>query len=86
MIHPQGAVIANLGIQDSPWQITATLRSCPGCGHANAKLTGTLTVTSSNGWFNFTDLQISHKGDGYIIDFEITSPASATCKYWWVGS
>ncbi|XP_053409194.1 fibrocystin-L-like isoform X2 [Mercenaria mercenaria] len=70
-----GDVIDNLGIEESPWEITASLRSCdPACGHANAVLSGTLTIPSSNGWFNFTDLQISHKGDGYIIDFEISSP------------
>ncbi|XP_060584412.1 fibrocystin-L-like isoform X2 [Ruditapes philippinarum] len=72
-----GNFVEHLGIEDSPWEITATLRSCsPACGHANAVLTGTLTVPSSNGYFNFTDLQISHKGDGYIIDFAISSPAN----------
>ena len=35
-------------------------------------------VNVSNGWFNFTDLAISHMGTGYILDFNVTYPAVAT--------
>ena len=68
-------MIDDLGIKENPWQITATLRG--GTGHASAVLSGTTTIASTNGWFNFTDLAISHAGSGYIIDFAITYPASA---------
>ncbi|XP_052245987.1 fibrocystin-L-like isoform X3 [Dreissena polymorpha] len=68
-------LIDNMGIVEDPWKITATLRA--GTGHANAVLGGTVTVTTANGWANFTDLQISHKGSGYIIDFQISYPLSA---------
>ncbi|XP_052804443.1 fibrocystin-L-like isoform X2 [Mya arenaria] len=70
-----GDMIDNLGIEESPWEITASLRA--GTGHSSAALSGTVTVASENGWVNFTDLQISHAGSGYIIDFEITAPAEA---------
>ena len=68
-----------MGIVEDPWKITATLRA--GTGHANAVLGGTVTVTTANGWANFTDLQISHKGSGYIIDFQISYPLSAAGSY-----
>lgn len=65
-----------LGSTASPWQVTATLRA--GSGSApNAVLSGTKTVTFINGWANFTDLSLSHKGSGYILDFAITVPVSS---------
>lgn len=37
-------------------------------------LNGTLTVSASDGWFNFTDLVISHMGSGYVLDFYVSYP------------
>ena len=71
-------MIDQLGTIENPWQMTATLRS--GTGHASAILGVTTTVTSANGWFNFTDLTLSHAGLGYIIDFDITMPSTAVGK------
>ena len=55
--------------------MTATIRS--NTGYSGAVLGGTVTVEADNGWFNFTDLSISHAGTGYIIDFDITMPTAA---------
>ena len=68
--------MTELGTTEYPWQLTASLRA--DTGHPSAVLNGTLTVNaSSNGWFNFTDLEISHMGVGYIIDFNVTFPDAA---------
>ncbi|XP_045210443.2 fibrocystin-L-like isoform X2 [Mercenaria mercenaria] len=67
--------VTELGTDEFPWQLTASLRA--GTGHPDAVLNGTLLVTCSNGWFNFTDLAISHMGTGYIIDFNISYPTQA---------
>lgn len=71
----QDKVVTELGTAEFPWQLTASLRS--GTGHPNAQLNGSLTVNCSNGWFNFTDLAISHMGTGYILDFNVTFPVEA---------
>ena len=67
--------MTELGTTEYPWQLTASLRA--DTGHPSAVLNGTLTVNASNGWFNFTDLEISHMGVGYIIDFNVTFPDAA---------
>ena len=67
--------MTELGTSEFPWQLTASLR--PGTGHPSAFLNGTLQVNASSGWFNFTDLEISHMGVGYILDFNVTSPDAA---------
>lgn len=67
--------MTELGTAEYPWELTASLR--PGTGHPNAILNGTLTVNASSGWFIFTDLDISHMGVGYILDFNVTSPVAA---------
>ena len=56
----------------------ATLR--PGTGHGSAILSGTTLITSEQGWFNFTDLSISHKGQ-YYIDFDIAEPTTVAGIY-----
>ena len=38
---------------------------------------GTSTINCSQGWFNFTDLSISHSGQDYIIDFNVVFPQQA---------
>ena len=71
----QSVVITALGTNEQPWQLTASIR--PGTGHPDAVLSGALQVNSSNGWFNFTDLAISHMGSDYILDFNVTYPQVA---------
>lgn len=68
-------VITELGTAEHPWQVTVSIRA--GTGHPNANLSGTLSVNGSDGWFNFTDLAISHMGSGYILDFNVTYPIEA---------
>ncbi|KAL4231848.1 hypothetical protein ACF0H5_009424 [Mactra antiquata] len=69
-------VVDHLGITEAPWEITASIISCSSC-HGDAALIGTTTVVSKNGWFNFTDLGISHKGEEYVIEFAISAPPAA---------
>lgn len=71
----QNNVVVELGTADYPWQLTVSLRA--GTGHPNAVLNGTLDVNVTDGWFNFTDLTISHMGSGYILDFNVTYPPEA---------
>ncbi|WAR05573.1 PKHL1-like protein, partial [Mya arenaria] len=68
-------VITDLGTAEHPWELTVSLQE--GTGHASANLSGTLTVLATNGWFNFTDLTISHMGSGYILVFNVTYPVGA---------
>ena len=72
----QSVVITDLGTLEHPWQLEVSIRL--GTGHPDAVLSGTLQVNVSNGWFNFTDLAISHMGAGYILDFNVTYPEAAT--------
>ena len=67
--------MTSLGTSEYPWQLTASIRA--GTGHPNAQLNGTLQINSTNGWFNFTDLTVSHMGTGYILDFNVTFPSQA---------
>ena len=60
---------------EHPWQIEVSIRR--GTGHPEAVLSGTLQVSASNGWFNFTDLAISHMETEYILDFNVTYPKAA---------
>ncbi|KAL4228553.1 Fibrocystin-L [Mactra antiquata] len=69
------AVVTELGTAEYPWELTASIRS--GTGHPNAMLNGTTTVNCTDGWFNFTDLEISHMGNNYILDFNVTFPSEA---------
>ena len=71
----QDVVITELGTIEKPWVVTVSLRD--GTGHPDAALSGTLNVSSAGGWFNFTDLAISHMGNGYILDFNVTYPPEA---------
>ena len=71
----QDLMVKELGTVTSPWQIVVSLRS--GTGHSDAVLSGTLTAYATDGWFNFTDLAISHKGDDYVLDFKVIYPTTA---------
>ena len=75
LVFLQNVIVTELGTSEYPWQLVASLRT--GTGHPSAMLNGTLQVNASSGWFNFTDLTISHMGYGYIIDFNVTSPQAA---------
>lgn len=55
--------------------MTASIRT--GFGHPDAVLHGNLHIDASNGWFNYTDLEISHSEAGYILDFNVTYPPRA---------
>lgn len=67
--------MTELGTAEYPWQMIVSVRD--GTGHPSTNLTGTLTVNCSDGWFNFTDLAISHMATNYILDFNITYPSEA---------
>ena len=71
----QNNIVTVLGTSEFPWQLTASIRA--GTGHPNAVLGGIVTVEAVDGWFNFTDLVISHMGTGYILDFNVTFPVQA---------
>jgi len=68
-------VVTELGTAEYPWQLTVTLRE--GTGNPNGMLNGTLEVNVTDGWFNFTDLLITHMGTGYVLDFNVTYPPEA---------
>ncbi|XP_053388767.1 fibrocystin-L-like isoform X2 [Mercenaria mercenaria] len=70
-----GDTVTELGTVEYPWQITVNLRN--DTGHPLAVLNGNLTINCSQGWFNFTDLVISHSGTGYILDFDVIYPNEA---------
>ncbi|KAJ8313314.1 hypothetical protein KUTeg_009100 [Tegillarca granosa] len=73
----QGQPISILGTSSSPWIIKAELKDGTGSNSASA-LTGNDTVQFVDGWANFTDLALSQSGSGFVIEFSIISPASAT--------
>lgn len=64
-----------MGTVEYPWQLTASIRT--GTGHPEAVLSGNLRINASRGWFNYTDLEISHSEAGYILDFNVTYPPAA---------
>ena len=68
----QGQPITRLGTTSHPWQLTVTLRA--GGSNPAAVLSGNTTVSFIDGFANFTDLTISHYGNNYILDFDITYP------------
>ncbi|KAL4228989.1 Fibrocystin-L [Mactra antiquata] len=68
-------VVTILGTAEHPWEMTVSVRS--GTGHPNNVLNGTLTVNCTDGWFNFTDLMLTHMGTDYILDFNVTYPPEA---------
>ena len=45
--------------------------------YPSAELLGTVTVESVNGWFNFTDLGVTHEGE-YEIQFMVDEPEGAS--------
>ncbi|CAH1247131.1 PKHD1L1 [Branchiostoma lanceolatum] len=70
-LDAEGNVIIHLGYTNSPWEITATLQLGEG-SDARALLKGSTSVPYVNGWANFTDLQITHSGEGYTIHFTVS--------------
>jgi hypothetical protein len=69
--------VNNVGYGETgTWVVMATIRQ--GTGHPNANITGNSTVKFSQGWANFTELSISHSGSGYVLDFHISQPQSAS--------
>ena len=69
----------DVGYRDiGAWVVMATIRQ--GTGHPGANITGNNTVKFQKGWANFTELGISHRGSGYIIDFHISYPDSANFR------
>lgn len=71
----QNNVVTELGTAEYPWQMSVSVRA--GTGHSSATLFGNLSVPCVDGWFNFTDLGLTHVGSGYILDFVVTYPAYA---------
>ena len=68
----QGNRIKKLGTIANPWRVTATIRS--GTGNPYAVLEGNTTIMVTEGWANFTNLLITHFGQAYILDFNISYP------------
>ena len=48
-----------------------------GTGDPDALLGGNLTVPFSDGWANFTNLNISHNATDYVLEYNITIPFEA---------
>lgn len=71
----QNNPVTSLVTVESPWKILVSLRN--GTGDPEGVLSGDQLVNSSSGWFNFTNLQISLKGSGYILDFAVIYPTMA---------
>ncbi|XP_078617867.1 fibrocystin-L-like isoform X2 [Branchiostoma floridae x Branchiostoma japonicum] len=71
-----GNPVKTLGASSSPWEVQATIRS--GTGTDSRAVTRGNSVVFKDGWANFTDLAITHSGEGYILDFVIVKPASAS--------
>ncbi|XP_052830942.1 fibrocystin-L [Octopus bimaculoides] len=65
-----------LGTPENPWRISATLVKGKG-SHANAVLSGTTEVSLYDGWANFTNIAISHKGSDYGLTFQVSYPSDA---------
>lgn len=55
--------------------VTAFIKN--GSGDPEALLGGNITVPFSDGWANFTSLNISHSGTDYVLEYNITFPFEA---------
>lgn len=55
--------------------VTASIKN--GTGDPGALLGGNTTVSFYDGWANFTNLDISHNGTDYVLEFRITFPFEA---------
>ncbi|KAK3587658.1 hypothetical protein CHS0354_042441 [Potamilus streckersoni] len=64
-----------VGSAENEWHVLASIRA--GTGHPQAVLSGNVTVSFIGGLANFTDLSISHMGQRYILDFNISQPGNA---------
>ncbi|XP_066278772.1 fibrocystin-L-like [Branchiostoma lanceolatum] len=71
-----GNVVMKLGTVASPWEVQATVRTGSG-SDSRAQIIGDNAVFK-DGWANFTNLAISHSGQGYVIDFIIVKPQNAS--------
>ena len=68
-------MVNSLGSISQPWEMTAILIPVDSM-YPEAMVTGE-TVRAVNGWFNFTELAISHPGD-YQVQFMVTQPEGAS--------
>ena len=71
-VDSDGAMISEIGTENDPWIVTATLASGSGALINNA------TCKFIEGYCEFADLGIDTMGSGYTIDFEITYPTTST--------
>ncbi|XP_013405337.2 fibrocystin-L [Lingula anatina] len=76
MYDNTGTLVTSLGSTANPWEVTATIRA--GTGHASAQLSGVTKVQYKDGMADFSGLQVTHAGSGYILDFTFTKPAEAS--------
>nr|CAB3264911.1 fibrocystin-L-like [Phallusia mammillata] len=75
LIDDAGDVVTTLGGQ---WMITVELDKTGSNADPLATLSGETTVAVSNGSAVFSDLTISHAGQGYILRFRVSQPADIT--------
>jgi len=71
-VDSDGALISEIGTENDPWIVTATLATGSGA------LINTATCEFIQGYCEFTDLGLDTMGSGYAIDFEITYPTTST--------
>lgn len=68
--------VQHLGSEGSEWSVTASL--VPGKGDPNARLSGETTVPFINGTAFFKDLQITHAGNGYQLQYHVSVPTTVS--------
>lgn len=56
--------------------VTASIKN--GTGDPGAFLGGNTTVPFYDGWANFTNLNISHNGTNYVLEYRVSLPAEAS--------
>lgn len=76
MYDVYGRWAQHLGSEGSEWTVTASL--VPGIGDPNAKLDGETTVAFINGTASFKDLQITHAGNGYQLQYRVSFPTTVS--------
>ena len=70
LLDQNSQLVENTGTS-TPWEITASLSTNP----AGAQLLGTTTVEVVKGYAEFPDIYVDKTGEGYEIEFAVTSPA-----------
>lgn len=68
--------VENVGTKKQPWIVTASLDK--GYGDPHARLEGNLSVAFVNGTAIFTNLAITHSGEGYRIIYNVTYPTTVS--------